>query len=209
MKNHEFPSFKDALCQDWLKLAHCFWRREFLHFVNVISLFCNYLPLEKSGPLHLNKLESPLPKDALCQVWLKLAKWFWRRIFFNSVNVFSLFHNNIPLEKGGALFWNKFESPHPRMLCAKFGWNWPSGSVKEDENVKSLRQQRRRTTDKFWSEKLTWDFGSDKLKDVNKVNSRDQQKPKVQHYYKMFVQRNEVETEPGVNTISRLLVNRN
>ena len=28
---------------------------------------------------HLNKLESPSPKDALCQVWLKLAQWFWRR----------------------------------------------------------------------------------------------------------------------------------
>ena len=27
--------------------------------------------------LHLNKLESASPKDALCQVWLKLAKQFW------------------------------------------------------------------------------------------------------------------------------------
>ena len=43
-------------------------------FVNVFSLFRNYLPLEKGGPLHLNKLESPSPKDALCQVWLKLAQ---------------------------------------------------------------------------------------------------------------------------------------
>ena len=40
---------------------------------------CNYLPLAKGGGLHLNKLESPSPKDALCQVWLKLAQWFWRR----------------------------------------------------------------------------------------------------------------------------------
>ena len=55
------------------------------------------------------------------------------------------------------------------MLCAKFGGNWPSGSGEEDENVKSLRQRqrrgqrRRRTTDKFWSEKLTWAFGSGEL----------------------------------------------
>ena len=28
------------------------------------------------------------------------------------------------------------------MLCAKFGWIWPSGSGEEDENVKSLRQQQ-------------------------------------------------------------------
>ena len=41
-------------------------------------LFWNYLPLEKGRALHLNKLESPLLKDALCQVWLKLAQWFWR-----------------------------------------------------------------------------------------------------------------------------------
>ena len=30
-------------------------------------------------------------KDALCQNWLKLAQWFWRRDFFNFVYVFSLF----------------------------------------------------------------------------------------------------------------------
>ena len=46
--------------------------------------------------LHLNKLESHSPKEVLCQVWLKLAQWFWRRRFFNFVNVFSL----SPLGKG-------------------------------------------------------------------------------------------------------------
>ena len=49
----------------------------------ISSMFFRYLviifPLEKGGALHLNKRESPSPKDALCQVWLKLAKWFWRR----------------------------------------------------------------------------------------------------------------------------------
>ena len=29
--------------------------------------------------LHLYKLESSSPRDTLCQVWLKLAQWFWRR----------------------------------------------------------------------------------------------------------------------------------
>ena len=43
--------------------------------------------------LHLKKLESPLTKDALCQVWLKLAQWFWSRRFLNFVKVFSLFRN--------------------------------------------------------------------------------------------------------------------
>ena len=73
------PSPKDALCQVWLKLAQWFWRRRFLNFVNVFSLFCNYLPLEMGGALHMNKIESLLSKDVLCHVWLKLAQWFWRR----------------------------------------------------------------------------------------------------------------------------------
>ena len=41
-------------------------------------LNCYYLPLKKGWALYLNKLESPSPKDALCQFWLKLAKRFWR-----------------------------------------------------------------------------------------------------------------------------------
>ena len=36
-------------------------------------------PWKRAGCPILNKLESPLPKDALCEVWLKLAQWFCRR----------------------------------------------------------------------------------------------------------------------------------
>jgi hypothetical protein len=60
-------------------LACWFWRKRFLKIFSVFLLFCYYLPLENSNPLHLNNLESPPPKDDLCQVWLKLAQWFWRR----------------------------------------------------------------------------------------------------------------------------------
>jgi hypothetical protein len=74
----EFPSPKDNLYQVWLNLASWFWRR-FLKMFSVFLLFRYYLPLEKGYPLRLNKLESPPPKNDLCQVWLKLAQWFWRR----------------------------------------------------------------------------------------------------------------------------------
>ena len=50
----------------------------FLNFVNEFLLFY-YLPLEKGVALHLCKFEFPLPKEALCQVYLKLAQWFFRR----------------------------------------------------------------------------------------------------------------------------------
>ena len=48
--------------------------KKIFNFVNVFLLFRNYLPLEKDTALHLYKLESPSPKDALCQVRLKLAQ---------------------------------------------------------------------------------------------------------------------------------------
>ena len=91
-------------------------KKIFFNFVNLFSLFRNYiyLPLEKGEALHLNKLESPSPKDALCKVWSKLTLWFWRRRFFNFVNVFSLFRNYLPLEDGRALHLNKTESPLPK-----------------------------------------------------------------------------------------------
>ena len=114
----ESPSLKDALCQVCFKFAQWIWRRGFFNFVNVFSVFRNYLHLEKGGALYLNKVESPSPKDALCQVWLKLAQWFWRRRFLNLLNVFLLFRNYLPLKKGGALHLNKLESPSPKdALC--------------------------------------------------------------------------------------------
>ena len=66
-----------------------------------------------------------LPKDALWQVWLKMANWFWRRRFLNFVNVFSLFCFSI---------WTNINSHF-----TKFGWNWPSGFWEEDETVKRLQ----------------------------------------------------------------------
>ena len=57
---------------------------DFLNFVNVFSLYPNNLPLEEVRALHLNKLESPSPKDSLCQVCLKLAWWYGTTWAFGS-----------------------------------------------------------------------------------------------------------------------------
>mgnify|MGYP003685984603 CR=1 FL=1 len=64
----------------WNRLS-CSGEEDFFNFVNAFLLFHNYLPLEKGGALHFHKLEYLSPKDALRQVWLKLAQWFWRRIW--------------------------------------------------------------------------------------------------------------------------------
>ena len=102
-------------------------------------LLRNYLPLKKSGA----NLESPLPKDDFCQIWLKLAQWFWRRCL-TFVIVFSLFRNYLPLKKGGALQLYKLKFPsHKNALCHVW-LKLAQWFGEEDENMKSLRQQRQR-----------------------------------------------------------------
>ena len=35
-------------------------------------------------------------------------------------------------KRAGPFIWTNLNPLHPRMLCAKFGWNWPSGSGEEN-----------------------------------------------------------------------------
>ena len=84
--------------------------------------------------LYLNTLESPSSKDALYQVWLKLAQWFWWRGLLNFVEYFCYFVIISPWKRVGPFFWTNLNPLHPRVLCAKFGWNWLSVSGEEDFN---------------------------------------------------------------------------
>ena len=68
-----------ALCQVWLKLVQWFCKGRFSNFIKLFFLFHYHLPLEKGETIHLMKLESSLPKNALCSIWLKLAQWFLKR----------------------------------------------------------------------------------------------------------------------------------
>ena len=92
--------------------------------------------------------------------------------------------------------WTNLNPLHQRMLCAKFGWNRPSGSGEEDQNVKSLcclkqqqRQQRqqRQTTNKFWSEKLTWAFGSGELRKPKTPKKQDKLKRYIFKQFTVFL----------------------
>ena len=91
LNNLIFPWPNDNLYQVWLKLVCWFWRRRFFNDPTPFLHFCNYLPFEEDLALYLNNLEFPLPKDDLCQVWLKLACWFWRRRFLKIFNIFYSF----------------------------------------------------------------------------------------------------------------------
>jgi hypothetical protein len=76
----EFSLSKDNLYQlSLIEFGLLVLEEKIFKIFSVFLLFCYYLPLEKGVPLHLNKLDSPPPKDDFCQIWLKLAQWFWRR----------------------------------------------------------------------------------------------------------------------------------
>ena len=81
--------------------------------LNNFSLFGYKLPFKKAVTLQLNKLKIPFTKG-LCQVWLKLTHWFWRKRILNFCYILLS-----PLEKGCGLNFNKLESSLPSMLCAK------------------------------------------------------------------------------------------
>ena len=80
------------------------WEEVFLKFMTECLLFHNYLPLEKVLACHLNKLEPPPPKNALCHVWSKLAQWFWRIRFLNLLMYSSYFVSISPLKRTGPNF---------------------------------------------------------------------------------------------------------
>ena len=65
--------------------------------------------MERGITSHLNKFESSSIKVALCQVWLKLAQWFWRARLLNVpvTNVLSLFCYFLSLENGMTLLLKK------------------------------------------------------------------------------------------------------
>ena len=59
--------------------------------------------------------EFPLPKDALCEVWLKLALYFWSRNPYIFI-VFIIFLLS-PLEKGRGPFFVKIWIPSTQGCC--------------------------------------------------------------------------------------------
>ena len=88
------------------------WSSDSGNFVNAFLLYHYNLLLKTGVALHLNKLESSSPKNALCQVCLVGSKV--EDPFRNIVNVFALC-NNLNLN-------------NPRMLHAIFCRSWSCGS---------------------------------------------------------------------------------
>ena len=71
---------------------------------------------------------------------LTLVQWF-KKIFICCQSTFPICYY-LPLEKSMALHLKTPEFSSTKNVCAKFDWNWPSGSGDEDKIVKMLHTDR-------------------------------------------------------------------
>ena len=108
MNKIESPSTKNALCEVWLKLVKWFWIRDFLNFVNVFSLFRNFLPTEKGRGPSFEQTSISFTQGCIVPSLVEICSVVLeKKIFLNFVNVCLLFLNYIPLEMSRDLHLNK------------------------------------------------------------------------------------------------------
>ena len=126
--------------QIWLTLAQLFWTslKYFLNFF--LNFIWCYPPLVKGNQvLHLNKLESPSPKDALSlwHVFLRYAQWYRGRRFITFVHEFPLFRYYLPWEEAGPSYEELNITPYPQNALCHVGtcWNWNSDWANEDVQI--------------------------------------------------------------------------
>ena len=125
----ESPSFKDALCQDWMKLARGS-RKGFLNFVNIcFHYFVIISPWKIAWPFIWKNL-IPLHRRILCAKF----KCHWLSGSGEEDLMCALF----VISSCMALYLNKLNPLFPRMHCAKSDWNWLSGSGEEDFQISSM-----------------------------------------------------------------------
>ena len=141
--------------RNWLN----FKDKNIVNFINVFFLHS----LEKGGILRLNKLESPLSKDGLFQIWLKLAQWSWRRSYKIRCSIFAI-RNYLPfLKRTGHFVRTTWITSTEECFLPSSVEIWPV-ALEKKKKWNDYRQTDGRTTDNRQSEKLTWAFSSGELK---------------------------------------------
>ena len=141
--------------RNWLN----FKDKNIVNFINVFFLHS----LEKGGTLRLNKLESPLSKDGLFQIWLKLAQWSWRRSYKIRWCIFAI-RNYLPFwKRTGHFVRTTWITSTQECFLPSSVEIWPV-ALEKKKKWNDYIQTDGRTTDNRQSEKLTWAFSSGELK---------------------------------------------
>ena len=113
----------------------------YLHFENWMSVICKTLRYFTQGcfmpslvelvPVILENLNTLHPRMLCDKFGLKFSLCFSRRFWISSMH-FHFFVIISPWKMVGPFIWTNWNPLQPRLLCAKFGWNWPIGPGEED-----------------------------------------------------------------------------
>ena len=121
LKKHESPPSKDAFCQIGRNWPRGSGEKRFKYFQYNFTIISTG---EGRGPSFEQTWILSI-QGCFVPFWLKLAQWFWRKRFLSIFNV--IFATISTWKKAWPLNWTNLNSFYTRMLCGKFGWNWPTG----------------------------------------------------------------------------------
>ena len=93
---------------------------EEFYFVNVFSVFCNYLPFEKRrGPL-FEQNWIPFTEGCFVPSLVEIGSVVLENKIFKFCDLVIISF----WKKAGPFIWTNVNPLQPRMLCAKYFWNW-------------------------------------------------------------------------------------
>ena len=107
-------------------------------FVNVFLLFLYYLHLKNGGFPSFEQTWVLITQGCIVQIWLKSTSGSEGEDFLISSMYFRYFVIISPLKRAGSFIWINLKPLHPKVHCAKFGWNWHSGFGLEDLFISSM-----------------------------------------------------------------------
>ena len=73
------PITQECFVSSFVEFGTAVLKKKFLNTFNIILQFYCLL-FQKGVALHLNQFTLSLHRETLSQVWMKLAKWFWKRV---------------------------------------------------------------------------------------------------------------------------------
>ena len=97
--------------------------------------------------LHLTKLKILFTQGCFVPILFEISPVILKKNFLKFHQCILLFQIISPWKRLWPFIWPNLNPHHPRMLCAKFGWYWPSGSGEEDEKCEKFTTTSMMTTD--------------------------------------------------------------
>ena len=104
----------------------------YLHYFVIVS------PWKKVWPFIWTNINLLHPRMLCAKFGWNWPSGFGEEDFLISSMYFRYFVIISPWIGTGPFIWTNLNPLHPRMLCAKFGWNWPSGFGEEDFLISSM-----------------------------------------------------------------------